>query len=366
MKIYIIITFLRRFYNNYLKQKPDIRKRCPEDYYVKKGLAEEYVHSALDLIVNNIVSSIVLGLDVNLNCLNIFFVALSSKLLLYVLNNIVNSKKYSFIKEENWGGHNTGASWSAADVEVLPETNAFTALIVNPECILGFNVKSSYNPHSESAIAAHHTRLANPFGTYAASTCARIDDRLYDKISADDFRKDGWYPAEIVNFKYLDQTPATVASYCAMKFGATYGLSESDGKTHTTKDAAVGINDFCKFRYSEVVLMLAEAYARNGNDGQAKATLNTLLAARTRTGATTLTCDNYPSMNGLSALQMVQLQYRIEMWGENGREYYNNKRWGINVDRSGSSVHVQRSYTLDANTMVCDIIEEETQNNPNW
>ena len=112
--------------------------------------------------------------------------------------------------------------------------------------------------------------------------------------------------------------------------------------------------------------MLAEAYARNGNDGQAKATLNTLLAARTRTGATTLTCDNYPSMNGLSALQMVQLQYRIEMWGENGREYYNNKRWGINVDRSGSSVHVQRSYTLDANTMVCDIIEEETQNNPNW
>ncbi len=281
-------------------------------------------------------------------------------------NNIVNSKKYSFIKEENWGGHNTGASWSAADVEVLPETNAFTALIVNPECILGFNVKSSYNPHSESAIAAHHTRLANPFGTYAASTCARIDDRLYDKISADDFRKDGWYPAEIVNFKYLDQTPATVASYCAMKFGATYGLSESDGKTHTTKDAAVGINDFCKFRYSEVVLMLAEAYARNGNDGQAKATLNTLLAARTRTGATTLTCDNYPSMNGLSALQMVQLQYRIEMWGENGREYYNNKRWGINVDRSGSSVHVQRSYTLDANTMVCDIIEEETQNNPNW
>lgn len=281
-------------------------------------------------------------------------------------NTLVNSGKYSFIKQANWGGHNTGASWDADDVEVLPETNAFTALNVNPECILGFNVKSSYNPHSESAIAAHHTRLANPFGTYASSTCARIDDRLYNKIADNDFRKDGWYPEEIVNFKYLGQTPATVASYCAMKFGATYGLSETDGLSHTSKDAAVGINDFCKFRYSEVVLMLAEAYAQSGNDGQAKATLNTLLAARTRSGAATLTCDNYPGMSGLSALQMVQLQYRIEMWGENGREFYNNKRWGINVDRSGSAVHVKRDYTLDANTMVCEIIEEELRNNSNW
>ena len=281
-------------------------------------------------------------------------------------NKLVSSNKYSFIKEENWGGHNSGASMAADALEFFPENNAFTALNVNPECILGYNVKSSYNPHSESAIAAHHTRLANPFGTYASSTCARIDDRLYDKIANDDFRKDAWYPSEIVNFKYLGQTPATVASYCALKFAATYGLSESDGLSHTTKDAAVGINDFCKFRYSEVVLMLAEAYAQSGNDSQAKSTLNTLLAARTRKGAQTLTCDNYPAMKGLSALQMVQLQYRIEMWGENGREYYNNKRWGINVSRTGSSVHVARDYTLDASTQVCDIIEEEKQNNPNW
>ena len=282
-------------------------------------------------------------------------------------NELIKSGKYSFIKEENWGGHNTGKSMSADELEFLPETNAFTALNVNPECILGFNVLSSYNPHSESALAAHHTRLANPFGYYASSTCARIDDRLYNQIAANDFRKDGWYPNEIVNFKYLGQTPATVASYGALKFAATYGLSETDGKTHTTKDAAVGINEFCKFRYSEVVLMLAEAYAQSGNDSQAKATLNTLLAARTRTDAEApLTCDTYPSMKGLTALQMVQLQYRIEMWGENGREYYNNKRWGINVNRSGSAVHIARDYTLDPSTMICEIIEEEKQNNPNW
>lgn len=279
-------------------------------------------------------------------------------------NAIVNSKKYSFIKEANWGGHNAGPSMEAADLIFYPETNAFTALKVNPECILGYNVLSSYNPHSESALCAHFTRLANPFGTYAASTCARIDDRLYDKIADNDFRKDGWYPEEIVNFKYLDNTPAIVASYCALKFAATYGLNETNGADHTTKDAAVGINEFCKFRYSEVVLMLAEAYARSNQDAQAKSTLNTLLAARTRSGAATLTCDNYPSMKGLSALQMVQLQYRIEMWGENGREYYNNKRWGINVDRTGSKVHV-KNIQISADEMTCDFIEEEKQNNPN-
>jgi hypothetical protein len=112
--------------------------------------------------------------------------------------------------------------------------------------------------------------------------------------------------------------------------------------------------------------MKAEAEAQSGNENAAKTTLNTLLAARTRAGKPALTCANYPGMSGLSALQMVQLQYRIEMWGENGREYYNNKRWGINVDRTGSKVHIASNVKINASDMTCEIIEEEIQNNPNW
>lgn len=279
-------------------------------------------------------------------------------------DKVINSGKYSFIAEANWGGHNSGSDMSASNLTVLPETNAFTAINVNPETILGYNVKSSYNPTSESALCAHFTRLANPFGTYAASTCARIDDRLYNKIAADDFRQDGWYTAEIVDWPYLGNTKGIVASYSAFKFACTLGLNDS-GDGHTSADL-VGVNDFTKFRYSEVVLMKAEAQAQSGSDAAAKTTLNTLLAARTRTGKTALTCDNYPSMAGLTALQMVQLQYRIEMWGENGREYYNNKRWGINVDRTGSNVHLAAGVKINASDMTCDIIEEETQNNSNW
>ena len=80
--------------------------------------------------------------------------------------------------------------------------------------------------------------------------------------------------------------------------------------------------------------MKAEAQAQSGDNDGAKTTLNILLKARTRTGATTLTCDNYPAMSGLTALQMVQLQTRIELWGEGGREFFNNKRWGVSVDRT--------------------------------
>lgn len=276
-------------------------------------------------------------------------------------NVLVSSGKFSFIAPENWGGHNTGADMSPENLEFLPENNAFTALKKNPECIFGYNVLSTNNPHSESSLCAHFTRLANPFGYYASSTCARIDDRLYDKIAEEDCRKEGWYPEQIDNFKFLDQAPGIVASYGALKFAATYGLDETSGAGHTNKDAAVGINEFCKFRYSEVVLMLAEAYAQKGDSGNAKNTLNTLLAARSNGK---LNCDNYPSMAGLSALEMVQLQYRIEMWGENGREYYNNKRWHINVDRSGSKVHVAGNVKINWQDMTCKIIEEEIQNNP--
>lgn len=276
-------------------------------------------------------------------------------------NSIVGSNKFSFIAAENWGGHNTGESMDADKLEFLPENNAFTALKKNPECIFGYNVLSTNNPHVESALCAHFTRLANPFGYYASSTCARIDDRLYNKIADDDCRKAAWWPAEIVNFKYLNQTPATVASYGALKFAATYGLDETSGDKHTTKDAAVGINEFCKFRYSEVVLMIAEAYAQKNDANGAKAALNPLIKART---ADKYDFDSYPSHAGLSALQKVQLQYRIEMWGENGREYYNNKRWGISVNRSDSNVHIAKGVKIEPKEMTCQIIEEEIRNNP--
>lgn len=77
-----------------------------------------------------------------------------------------------------------------------------------------------------------------------------------------------------------------------------------------------------------------------------------------------MTCDTYPSMAGLTALQMVQLQTRIELWGENGREFYNNKRWGIPVDRSDSKVHNDKVNKLSVKDMTLQIPKQELDTNP--
>ncbi len=278
-------------------------------------------------------------------------------------NAIINSGKYSFIKEQYYGGHNSGADMAPENLEFLPENNAFTALKKNPECIFGYRKTSSYNPSTQADLCAHFTRLANPFGTYSASaSCARIDDRLYNKIADNDFRKAAFYPEQITNYNFKGNSLGIVPSHCPLKFAATYGIKDG-GEDHSTI-SDVDEQEFCKFRLSEVYLMKAEAQAQNNDSNGAKATLNQLLAARTKAGAPALTCDNYPSMAGLNALQMVQLQYRIEMWGENGREYFNNKRWNINVDRTGSTTHVATGMKLNWQDMTIEFPTNEKENNP--
>ena len=104
--------------------------------------------------------------------------------------------------------------------------------------------------------------------------------------------------------------------------------------------------------------MKAEAQAQSGQ-GDPKATLNILISARTN-GA--LDCDSYPSMSGMSALDMVKLQTRIEMWGEHSLEFYNNRRWKVNVDRSGSTVH-HTAGQIPSAQLVLQIPQQEINTN---
>ena len=137
-----------------------------------------------------------------------------------------------------------------------------------------------------------------------------------------------------------------------------------DGGDNHTNASQVDEQEFCKFRLSEVYLMKAEAQASSGKDGDAKATLNELLRARTRAGKTALTCDTYPSMKGLSALDMVKLQWRIEMWGENGLNYYCHKRWNEPSTRTGSNHWNTTSWSVD--DMEWKIPMRELQTNSYW
>ncbi len=259
------------------------------------------------------------------------------------------AKYPNFMGENVYGGTKNVSTTGVP--EIRPETNGFLYNNVNPEVILGWPVGQ--------ALTAHNSWL-NPFGEGSGGLgegFARIDNRLYAKIDDNDYRKNCFMATDFGDYAYpTNGTVRFIPAYTNLKFAATHGIGTNDKKN-------VGTVTCFYMRSSEVLLMKAEAQAQAGSDAAAKTTLNTLLAARTKSGKPALTCDTYNSMKGLTALQMVQLQTRIELWGEGGKEFYNNKRWGIAVDRTSSTNHVDKG-TLAVSKMTCQIPEEEMLYNP--
>ena len=201
----------------------------------------------------------------------------------------------------------------------------------------------------------------NPFagdGTGSNPLYMRVDDRFYNLINENDYRKDNVL-VESKDFTYFKGNTHTLPSYTNTKWGATICLQQTQRSEHTNTDQ-------CKFRSSSVVLMLAEAYAEIGNEAMSKQVLNQLLAARTREGASLLTCDNYKS--GLALKDLIKLQWRIEMWGEGGIEFYNAKRWNTPIDRAGSKIHwtALSNSTLPVEYMTYEIPMQEYNFNPGW
>lgn len=254
----------------------------------------------------------------------------------------------TFMNQAQYGGKNTG---TAAAPEYLPETNGFLNNAENPEVILGF-------PLGQANI--HFTTYMNCFGEGSGGVSRaykRIDNRLFEVIADDDYRKDGFMEDAIGDYIYpANSVVAFIPTYTNVKFAATHPLGSTDKKQ-------VGASTAFYMRSSEVLLMKAEAEAIGVSEAAAKTTLDRLLTLRTRSGETALTCDTYPAMTGLSALEMVQLQTRIELWGEGGREFYNNKRWNIPVDRRTSENHVTKT-TYSVAEMTLQIPENEMMYNP--
>ena len=212
---------------------------------------------------------------------------------------------YPKIDGENVYGGTKNVSTTAIP-EIRPETNGFLFNDVNPEVIMGWPVGQ--------ALTAHNGWM-NPFGESSGGLSegfARIDNRLYDKIDNNDYRKNCFMAKDFGDYAYpTSGTVKFIPAYTNLKFAATHGIGTNDKKN-------VGTVTCYYMRTSEVYLMKAEAQAQSGDNTGAKTTLNVLLAARTKAGATTLTCDNYTAMTGLNALQMVQLQTRI---GNVGRRW---------------------------------------------
>jgi hypothetical protein len=107
--------------------------------------------------------------------------------------------------------------------------------------------------------------------------------------------------------------------------------------------------------------MVAEAYAQSGKEAEAKALIDKLLAARTVDGAPAMTCAN--TMAGKSALDIVKLQWRIEMWGEGDWAFFNQKRWGTQHARGNN--HWSNT-PIPTEGWTWEIPQKARQGNPYW
>jgi hypothetical protein len=265
--------------------------------------------------------------------------------------NAILAKYPNLIDRDYYGGKNTGTD---TDPEFIAETNAFLKFANNPEVIFGFNDVNDYR----NATAEWLNIFSGTGYGGVNANWGRIVNTLYGVINVNDVRK-GIFLDGSTSFMYEYPTSPPVTRTIPTYSNLKYATNSVGGKTEPTELTNL---DMCYMRASEVLLMKAEAQAKNNDEAGAKATLNILLAARTVDGAAALTCDNYGGAN--SVLDMVKLQWRIEMWGENGLEYYNNKRWGNTVTRSATTNHWENG-TISVDLMTMEIPSDEFIYNPN-
>ena len=280
------------------------------------------------------------------------------KLALNASNKVIESGELSLMNENQYVQQQSGTTTvGGKNLPVFKAaTSGFLNFAQNPEASFGFGWQYGGN-----GIAPH----SNPWGG-----SFRIDDRLFNKIDANDYRKKNFHkeiPADFPTIyspganSFIDGAQSEVPTYWVSKFANNVGLGSEVGSAN---QANAGRADYAMIRLSEFYLIKAEVQARTSAENEAKSTLNTLLAARTASGAPTLTCDNYASMQGLKTLEMVQLQSRIELWGEGSQEWDNNRRWGIPVNRKGSTVHWNPSMSYPLSLMTMKIPSEEISSNP--
>lgn len=237
--------------------------------------------------------------------------------------------------------------------EFNAEENAFYNLEKNPEAIFG-GARGSSNIFWSNA--GFNALKRGPSGYY------QVDKNIYDALADNDCRKacilskdfDN-YP--IYSYENNDSTwySYTMPAYTSLKWAASSAI-EHNNANH---DNRYNTSDNIYLRSSAVWLMLAEAYAQNGQEAKAKETLDKLLAARTKTGTTAMTCDN--TMAGKSVMDMVKLQWRIEMWGEGDWAFFNQKRWGSQNVRGANHWS-----TTQISHFTWEIPQKERLGNPYW
>lgn len=201
--------------------------------------------------------------------------------------------------------------------------------LLDNEAIFGYKVDATTSKGQGS-----FPGWMNPYGEggYGGSQAAwmAIDQRLYDKIPETDYRKKNFVQQDYITITYPSSgSSLKYPKYNSLKFAA--GI--------VTGQTTAYFQNEIYMRSSEMLLVKAEAEVRSGDNDAARNTLFQLVSKRD---------PAYPlsSKSGNDLLAEIQLQRRIELWGEGGFEFYDNKRWNISVDRNSSPNHLYKATIL--------------------
>ena len=159
--------------------------------------------------------------------------------------------------------------------------------------------------------------MSNEIISYNGNTPRAIYNKLYDKISDTDVRKGIWFPRATDP----NTLPRPIRAECNSKAYANYMANKFIVSDPTTK----GGRDVPFMRLPEMMLIMAEGYARAGEPGKAAQALYPL--ASHRDPEYTLS-----TKTGENLIEEVMTQRRIELWGE-GFRWFDLKRLNMDLDR---------------------------------
>ena len=170
-----------------------------------------------------------------------------------------------------------------------------------------------------------------------------ISQSTYDLMSETDLRRQWWDPTGEAS------VPAT-----------SYYKRDYQNRKFTARSTANAVGDVAFMRISEMYLTAAEAYARSGNDTEAKKYLHALIAERdpeyTDSGNT-----------GDALAEEIMTHRRIELWAE-GFRWFDLKRLNLPLKREGSNFNVAFCGFLEKPVTdpgwVYEIPNRETDYNP--
>ncbi|WP_411895883.1 RagB/SusD family nutrient uptake outer membrane protein [Winogradskyella sp. A2] len=176
--------------------------------------------------------------------------------------------------------------------------------------------------------------------SYAAVGDTKVmDEGLYNSMRADDIRRDQFFA-----------TPG--ANYLQPLF-KQYDADRVPFGTSTQVKA-----DYVYMRHAEMILLEAEALARQGQDGQARTVLHSLVDTR-------VADPSYiDTLSGQALIDEIYMQTRWELWGE-GKSYFAMKRNQATITRGANHLSfVGESIAHNDDRLTFEIPQREIQDNP--